>query len=85
MQSIITFALILALISPCFGSNYTFYNVMDFGAVGDAKTDDSQVSLFFGNYSYSCMFIVKRFTSFFYYNFFYPRIGTFLKSPFSLI
>ncbi|ESW06313.1 hypothetical protein PHAVU_010G037300, partial [Phaseolus vulgaris] len=45
MQSIITLALILALISPCFGSNYTFYNVMDFGAVGDAKTDDSQAFL----------------------------------------
>jgi len=52
MQTIITCALILVLIAPCFASHDTVYSVMDFGAVGDGKTDDSQVSLFLFCFSY---------------------------------
>jgi len=52
MQSLITCSLFLALILPCFGSNDASYNVMDFGAVGDGKTDDSQVNLFLFFFSY---------------------------------
>jgi len=47
MQSLIICALILAFISPfmCIGLSATMeaYNVIDFGANGDGKTDDSQV------------------------------------------
>ncbi|WVZ16957.1 hypothetical protein V8G54_009939 [Vigna mungo] len=45
MQSLITCTLIIALISTCFGSYDTSCNVIDFGAVGDGKTDDSAAFL----------------------------------------
>ncbi|XP_068478049.1 probable polygalacturonase At3g15720 [Phaseolus vulgaris] len=49
MQSLIICALILAFISPfmCIGLSATMeaYNVIDFGAKGDGKTDDSQAFL----------------------------------------
>ncbi|KAH1069268.1 hypothetical protein GYH30_006750 [Glycine max] len=49
MQSLITCVLIIAFISPCLchrwnvGTQNTIYNVIDFGAVGDGKTDDTQL------------------------------------------
>jgi len=48
MQSIITFGLILAFVSPCLchGSSQTkngFYNVINYGAKGDGRSDDAQV------------------------------------------
>ncbi|XP_028223781.1 probable polygalacturonase At3g15720 isoform X2 [Glycine soja] len=51
MQSLITCVLIIAFISPCLchrwnvGTQNTIYNVIDFGAVGDGKTDDTQAFL----------------------------------------
>jgi len=64
MQSLIICALILTFISPCIciGFNVTmdaFYNVMDFGAKGDGKTDDSQVCVlsFSFHYSYFLIFL----------------------------
>ncbi|WVZ17414.1 hypothetical protein V8G54_010396 [Vigna mungo] len=42
MQRLITFALIFAFVSPCLCVDY---NVIDFGAKGDGKTDDSQAFL----------------------------------------
>ncbi|CAI8617036.1 unnamed protein product [Vicia faba] len=48
MQRFITYILILCFISPCLsirsnvGTTNDIYNVMDFGAVGDGKTDDAQ-------------------------------------------
>lgn len=78
MQSIVTFVLILGFFSPClclkwnFGTNDTFYNVMDYGAVGDGQSDDSQVSvaiLFFIILIYTsklvillfCIIVIMRF------------------------
>ncbi|CAJ1948720.1 unnamed protein product [Sphenostylis stenocarpa] len=52
MQTLVTCALILALISPCFGTNDTVFNVLSFGAVGDGKTDDSQA--FFKAWKSTC-------------------------------
>ncbi|KAL9303485.1 hypothetical protein ACSQ67_020748 [Phaseolus vulgaris] len=50
MQSIITFGLILAFVSPCLchGSSQTkngFYNVINYGAKGDGRSDDAQAFL----------------------------------------
>ncbi|TKY68794.1 polygalacturonase protein [Spatholobus suberectus] len=51
MQRLITCLLILGFVSPCLcvrstvGTKNTFYNVMDYGAHGDGKSDDSQAFL----------------------------------------
>jgi len=52
MQGFITFALIFALILPCLctrsnaGTKNASYNVLQYGARGDGKTDDSSVYVF---------------------------------------
>lgn len=52
MQGFITFALIFGFILPCLctrsnvGTKNTIYNVMQYGALGDGKTDDSSVYVF---------------------------------------
>lgn len=52
MQGFITYALIFGFILPCLstrlnvGTKNAIYNVMQYGARGDGKTDDSQVYLF---------------------------------------
>jgi len=49
MQGFLTFVLIHSFILPCLctrlnvGTTNTIYNVMQYGAQGDGKTDDSQV------------------------------------------
>jgi hypothetical protein len=49
MQQLINFVIILGFISPCLctrlniGTKNGIYNVMDYGARGDGKSDDTQV------------------------------------------
>jgi hypothetical protein len=52
MQQLFTFVIILSFISPylCTRLNVGIYNVMDFGARGDGKSDDTQVYISQFNY-----------------------------------
>jgi hypothetical protein len=54
MQQLFTFVIILSFISPylCTRLNVGIYNVMDFGARGDGKSDDTQVYISQFNYNF---------------------------------
>jgi len=51
MRSLISFVFVLALISPCLRCDETkingLYNIINYGAKGDGKSDDAQVCVFY--------------------------------------
>jgi hypothetical protein len=58
MQRLINFVIILGFISPCLctrlniGTKNGIYSVMDYGARGDGKSDDTQVCVCVRAYIY---------------------------------
>jgi hypothetical protein len=69
MQKFIFSLIILGFISPCLcirlnvGTQNGIYNVMDYGARGDGKTDDSQVYMFlyFSLYNFNILIFLVNF------------------------